>query len=76
MRGFHEARAGESRLRVVFDDDQVSFGVPTIATLGDVADWVAGLANFHAGAPVAIDVKLPRTSDSSIASTGVSHGTH
>ena len=46
MRGFHEARASESRLRVVFEDDQFSFGVPTVATLGDVADWVASLAKL------------------------------
>jgi hypothetical protein len=76
MRGFHEARARESRLRVVFDDDQLSFGVPTMATLGDVADWVAGLAKLHDGALVAVDVKMPRQTASSIASTGVSHGTH
>ena len=76
MRGFHEARASESRLRVVFEDDQVSFGFPTIATLGDVADCVAGLANFHDGVIVAIDVKMPRRTASSIASTRISHGTH
>jgi len=45
MRGFHEARASESRLRVVFEDDQVSFGFPTLATLGDVADWVGASPN-------------------------------
>ena len=28
MQGFHQARANESRLRVVFRDDQVSFGFP------------------------------------------------
>jgi len=76
MLGFHEARACESRLRVVFEDDEVSFGFPTMATLGDVADWVAGLAKFHDGALVAVDVKMPRRAASSIASTGVSHGTH
>jgi len=76
MRGFHEARVSESRLRVVFEDDQVSFGVPTLATLGDIADWVAGLANIHDGALVAIDVKMPRQTASSIAPTGALHGTH
>ena len=39
MRGFHQARANKSRLRVVFRDDQVSFGFPASATLGDVANW-------------------------------------
>ena len=66
----------KSRLRVVFEDDQVCFGLPAMATLGDVADWVAGLAKLHDSALVAIDVKMPRRAASSIASTGVSHGTH
>ena len=56
MREFHEARASESQLRVVFE---VSFDVPTMATLGDVADCVAGLLKRHGGALVAVDVKLP-----------------
>ena len=73
MRGFHDARASESRLRVVFE---VSFDVPTMATLGDVADWVAGLAKLHDSALVAIDVKMPRRAAPSISSTGVSYGTH
>ena len=76
MRGFHEARASESRLRVLFEDDQVSFGFPNLATLGDVADWVGGLAKLHDGALVAVDVKMPRRAAPSIASTGASHGTH
>jgi len=63
-------------LRVVFEDDQVSFGFSTITTLGDVADWVEGLARLHDGAVVAVDVKMPRQTVSSIASTGGSHGTH
>ena len=73
MRGVHGARASESRLRVVFE---VSFDVPTRAMLGDVADCVAGLLQRHHGALVAVDVELPRRTDSSIASTGVSYGTH
>ncbi|MFY9646636.1 MAG: hypothetical protein WAK29_15760 [Terriglobales bacterium] len=73
MRGFHGARASESRFRVVFE---VSFDVPTMATLGDVADCVAGLLKRHNGALVAVDVKLPRRTDSSMPSTGVSYGTH
>jgi hypothetical protein len=76
MRGFHEAQASESRLRVVFEDDQVSFGFPPLATLGDVADWVAGLAELHASGLGAIDVKMPRRGASSTSSTGVSHGAH
>jgi hypothetical protein len=63
-------------LRVLFEDDQVSFGFPAKATLGDVADGVAGLAKLHDGALVAVDVKMPRQLASAIASTGVSHGTH
>ncbi|ARN80434.1 hypothetical protein [Methylocystis bryophila] len=76
MRGFHEAQASESRLRVVFEDDQISFGFPTVATLGDVADWVGGLAKFHESSLVAVDVKIPRRAAPSIASTGASQGTH
>ena len=76
MLGFHEARASESRLRVVFEDDEVSFGFPTMATLGDVADWVEGLAKLHDSALVAIDVKMPRRAARFIASTGATHGTH
>jgi hypothetical protein len=36
---------------------------------------VAGLANIHDGALVAIDVKMPRRTASSIAPTGALHGT-
>ena len=46
------------------------------ATLGDVADWVAGVARFHHGAVIAIAVTMPARANSSIASKGVSHGTH
>jgi hypothetical protein len=76
MQGFHQARASESRLRVVFRDDQVSFGFPASATLGDVADWVAGVAKAHHSAVIAIDVTMPARANSSIASKEVSHGTH
>ena len=76
MQGFHQARANESRLRVVFRDDEVSFGFPASATLGDVADWVAGVARFHHGAVMAINVTMPAGASSSIAPKGVSHGTH
>ena len=47
-----------------------------VATLGDVADWVASLAKLHDSPLVAVDVKMPRRAAPSIASTGVSHGTH
>ena len=76
MQGFHQTRANESRLRVVFRDDEVSFGFPADATLGDVADWVAGVARFHHSAVIAIDVTMPARTSSSIATKGVSHGTH
>jgi hypothetical protein len=76
MQGFHEARRNESRLRVVFRDDQVSFGFPASATLGDVAVCVAGVARFHHSAVIAIAVTMPARANSSIASKGVSHGTH
>ena len=76
MQGFHQARANESRLRVVFGDDQVSFGVPASATLGEVADWVAGVARFHHSVVIAIAVTMPARTNSSVASKGVSHGTH
>jgi hypothetical protein len=73
MRGFHEARASESRLLIVFEDDQVAFGFPAIATL---ADLVAGVARFHDSSVVAIEVTMPARESSSIASKGVTHGTH
>ena len=76
MQGLHEARANESRLRVVFSDDQLSFGFPASATLGDVAVWVAGVARFHHSAVIAIDVTMPARTNSSVASEGVFHGTH
>ncbi len=76
MQGFHQARRNESRLRVVFKDDEVSFGFPASATLGDVADWVAGVARFHHSAVTAIAVTMPAGANSSIASKGVFHGTH
>ncbi len=76
MQGFHQARANESRLRVVFRDDQVSFGFPASATLGDVADWIEGVARFRHGAVIAIDVTMPALINSSIVSKGVAHGTH
>ena len=50
MQGFHQPRASESRLRVVFKDDEISIGFPASATLSDVADWVAGVARFHRAA--------------------------
>jgi hypothetical protein len=76
IQGFHLTRANESRLRVVFSDDQVSFGFPASATLGDVAVWVAGVARFHRSAVIAIAVTMPARTNSSIMSKGVSHGTH
>ena len=76
MQGFHQARANESRLRVVFRDDEVSFGLPADATLGDVADWVAGAARVHHSAVIAIAVTMPARANSSIAPKGVTHGTH
>ena len=76
MQGFHQARANKSRLRVVFRDDQVSFGFPASATLGDVADWIEDVARFRHGAVIAIDVTIPALTNSSIVSKGVAHGTH
>ena len=72
MRGVHQARASESRLRVVFEDGEVSFGFPIGTTLGDVTDWVAGLTKLHESGLLAVDVKMPRRA----ASTEVSHATH
>ena len=76
MRGVHQARASESRLRVLFEDGEVSFGFPIGTTLGDVTDWVAGLTKLHESGLLAVDVKMPRSAASPIASIGVSHGTH
>ena len=76
MQIFHSARASEPRLRVVFEDEQVSFGFAAGATLAEAADWVAGVARFHDGALPAIDVTMPMFPDSSTASKGVFDGAH
>jgi hypothetical protein len=67
MKSFHSVRTCRLRLRAVFDDDEVSVGVPPSVTLADVADWVDGVSRFHTGAPLAIDVTLPYSAAHSLA---------
>ena len=75
MQGFHEVRSNESRLRVVFAEEAVSFGFPANATLNDIADCVAVIAGFHSGGVVAVNVKMPAGLNS-IIPKGACHGTH
>ena len=48
----------DSRLRVVFDDAVVSFGLAVNATFEDIARTMGELSNRRYGDPVAIDVTL------------------
>ncbi len=50
--------AGDSRLRVVFDDAVVSLSLAANATLEDVADALADLSSRRYGNAVAVDVTL------------------
>jgi hypothetical protein len=50
--------ASDSRLRFVFDDAVVSFGLAVNATFEDIARTMGKLSNRRYGNPVAIDVTL------------------
>lgn len=76
MLGFHEARTSESRLRVIFENEEVSFGIPADATFGELADRIASVARFHDSAVVAVNLTMPAHTNPSLSSKGVSHGTH
>lgn len=76
MQGFHEPQPTESRLRVAFMDDAVSFGFPASATLAEVANWVESVAQIHDSAVVAINITMPTYMNQVVKQIGVSHGTH
>jgi len=73
---FHTATGAEARLRVVFDDDEVSIDIIANATFGELAEYVRGVAKTHRGAPVTVAVTIPATSTPGTTSKGLSHGTH
>ena len=50
--------ARDSRLRFVFDDAVVSFGLAVNATFEDIARTMGELSNRRYGNPVAIDITL------------------
>ena len=76
MLDFHEARTSESRLRVIFEDEELSFGFPADATFGDLADCIASVARFHDSAVVAVNITMPAHTIPSLSSRGAPHGTH
>jgi hypothetical protein len=49
---------GESRLRFVFDDRAVSFGLAAEVAFGEVAPTSGELSGRRYGSPVAIDVTV------------------
>ena len=58
MQPLQADRTGDSRLRFVFDDGVVSFGLAADVTFGDIARTLGGLSSRRYGSPVAIDVTL------------------
>jgi hypothetical protein len=76
MQNFHTTQASEPRLRVVFEDAEVSFGFYPGATLGDVASWVEGIARLRACPPVAIDITMAAAASPFRYSRAASHATH
>jgi len=76
MLGFHQARTSESRLRVIFEEEELSFGFPAGATFGDLADRIACVARFHDSAVVAVNLTMPAHTNPSLPSKETPHGTH
>jgi hypothetical protein len=58
MQPIQADHTGDSRLRFVFDDGVVSFGLPADVTFGDIARTLGELSSRRHGSPVAIDVTL------------------
>ena len=58
MQSLQADRTGDSRLRFVFDDGVVSFGLPADVTFGDIARTLGEVSSRRHGSPVAIDVTL------------------
>lgn len=76
MQILNATRASEPRLRVVFENAEVSLGFPAGATLGDVAACVEGIARLQDRAPVAIDITVAYSASPFRYSKATSHGTH
>jgi hypothetical protein len=60
MQAARADHAGDSLLRVVFDDAVVSLSLAADATFGEVARTLGDLPRRRYGNPVAIDVTLRR----------------
>ena len=60
MQSIQADHARDSRLRFVFGDKVVSFGLAAEATFGEIAQTLGQLSNQRYGNPVAIDVTLKR----------------
>jgi hypothetical protein len=58
MQPIQAGHTGDSRLRFVFDDGVVSFGLAADGTFGDIARTLGELSSRRYGSPVAIDVTL------------------
>ena len=58
MQPIQAGHTGGSRLRFVFDDGVVSFGLAADVTFGDIARTLGELSSRRYGSPVAIDVTL------------------
>jgi hypothetical protein len=50
--------SGTSRVVAVFEDSYVSFALPKGATLGELAERLAAIAEPHGGLPTALDVRV------------------
>ena len=58
MQPMQADHTGDSRLRFVFDDGVVSFGLAADVTFGEIARTLDELSSGRYGSPVAIDVTL------------------
>jgi hypothetical protein len=58
MQPMQADHTGDSRLRFVFDDAVVSFGLAADVTFGEIARTLGELSSRRYGSPVAIDVTL------------------
>ena len=58
MQPIQADHAEDRRLRFVFDDGVVSFGLAADVTFGDIARTLGELSSRRYGSPVAIDVTL------------------
>jgi hypothetical protein len=76
MQGFHSARISKPRLRLVFKNGAVSFGLSAGATLADVAELVEQIARRKHSVPLAVAVKMAVAPSMFPASKGASHAAH